>query len=84
MSAAPIVIELTDQEKDTFDTFIKESRGTIIRSSQVIVDEIFSLKGDLSRRVGFGEEIRPLIKDLSEEVWQEILKVEVELNAAIM
>ena len=84
MSAAPIVIELTDQEKDTFDTFIKESRGTIIRSSQVIVDEIFSLKGDLSRRVGFGEDISQLIKDLREEVWQEFLKDEVEFNAAIM
>lgn len=84
MSAAPIVIELTDQEKDTFDTFVKESRGTIIRSSQVIVDEIFSLKGDLSRRVGFGKDISQLIKDLREEVWQEFLKDEVEFNAAIM
>ena len=84
MGKIPILIELNDIEKKIFDDFIKKERAFHIRSSQIIVDEIFELDELLMDKIKSTLRVSHLIKEIREQVWIKFLEEEVEFNAAIM
>lgn len=84
MPDIPLIIQITDEEKRSFDKFIISQRGKYIRSSQKIVDEIFLKKPDLQNLIIKTQSVSRLIKALRTEVWEEFLKDEVNFNAAVM
>lgn len=84
MADIPLIIQITDEEKRSFDRFIISQRGKHIRSSQKIVDEIFLRRPDLQDLIIETKSVSRLIEALRTEVWEEFLKDEVNFNAAVM
>lgn len=84
MAEIPIIIQIPDEEKLAFDKFIVSKRGKYIRSSQVIVDEIFESHQDLKNLIIDTKSVSKVIKVLRSQVWEEFLKDEVNFNAAVM
>ena len=84
MKDIPIVIQLSKEESDTFNKFIRHTRNKFIRSSQLIVDEIFELRPFLKEKLFHEKKVSKVINSLRTEVWDEFLKDEVEFNAAVM
>ncbi|MFV8324922.1 type II restriction endonuclease [Flavobacterium sp. ZS1P14] len=84
MSDIPIIFQIPEEEKLSFDTFIKSQRGKYIRSSQKIVDEIFLKRPDLQEIVIKTKVVSEIIKSLRTEVWEEFLMDEINFNAAVM
>ncbi|MFC0776589.1 type II restriction endonuclease [Flavobacterium sp. HJSW_4] len=84
MSDIPIIIQIPEEEKLSFDKFIISQRGKYIRSSQQIVDEIFLRRPDLQNNIIETKMVSDIIKSLRTEVWDEFLKDEVNFNAAVM
>lgn len=84
MSEIPIIIQIPEEEKLSFDKFIIAQRGIHIRSSQQIVDEIFLKRPDLQKIIIESQLVSDVIKSLRTEVWEEFLKDEVNFNAAVM
>jgi len=84
LSDIPIIIQIPEEEKLSFDKFIISQRGKYIRSSQQIVDEIFLRRPDLQNNIIETKMVSDIIKSLRTEVWDEFLKDEVNFNAAVM
>lgn len=84
MSDIPIIIQIPEEEKKSFDKFIISERGKHIRSSQEIVNEIFLKRPDLQKIITESKLVSDIIKSLRTEVWEEFLKDEVNFNAAVM
>jgi hypothetical protein len=80
----PIVIEISDHEKEVFTKFIHSNREKHIRSSQVIVDQIFEEQPLLLNRILENKEVSEIIESLRTGVWHEFLNDEVNFNAAVM
>jgi hypothetical protein len=84
LSDIPVIIQIPEEEKLSFDKFIISQRGKHIRSSQQIVDEIFLKRPDLQKIIVETKLVSEVIKSLRTEVWEEFLKDEVIFNASVV
>lgn len=84
MREVPIILEIPENEKISFERFIVTQRAKHIRSSQKIVDEIFLSRPELQKVIIDTKKVSEIIKMLRENVWNEFLKDEVNFNAEIM
>lgn len=83
-SQIPIVINIGADESKKFDKLIRSYRQKYIRPSQVIVNDICNIHGEILQSVIEGKEVSYIINKLRSEVWYEFLKDEVEFNAVLM
>lgn len=84
MREVPIILEIPENEKISFDRFIVGQRSRHIRSSQKIVDEIIAGRPELQKSITETKMVSETIKMLRSDVWNEFLKDEVNFNAEIM
>lgn len=77
------LIEISKEETQKFDEFIKKYRDKYIRNSSQVIDDIL-LKDKNLDNIFQAKEISNYILLLRELVWQEYLKDEISFNAYIM
>ena len=80
----PMIFDVSEDDKIVFNKFIKEKRSDCIRSSQIIVDEIFSKNDFLKNDLKYKKNVSQLISNLRKEVWNEFLTDEINFNAEVM
>lgn len=81
--AIPVIIEIPPEEQKEFDKLIKSHRKKYIRTSQEIVDKVFSDTPSFLEEVKNGN-VSKSILELRELVWSEYLKDEVHFNILLM
>lgn len=81
--AIPVIIEIPSEEQKEFDKLIKSHRKKHIRTSQEIVDKVFSETPSFLDEVKNGK-VSNSISELRELVWNEYLKDEVQFNIILM
>ena len=84
LSDLPLVFQIPDDEKLSFDKFIISQRIKHIRSSQAIVDEIFLKQPSLQGIILETKKVSDIIRKLRTDAWEEFLEDEVNFNAAVM
>ena len=78
-----VIIEIPNNEEETFDKLIKSCRSKHIRTSQEIVDKIFKEQPVYLQNIKKGD-VSKSILGLRELVWNEYLKYEVNFNIILM
>ena len=82
-TAIPVIIEIPSEEQKEFDKLIKSHRKKYIRTSQEIVDKVFSETPNFLEYVK-NKKVSSSILELRELVWNEYLKDEVHFNIVLM
>lgn len=79
----PVITEIPSEEQKEFDKLIKSHRKKYIRTSQEIVDKVFSETPSFLKEVKT-RNVSSSISTLRELVWSEYLKDEVHFNIVLM
>ena len=79
----PVITEIPSEEQKEFDKLIKSHRKKYIRTSQEIVNKVFSETPRFLEEVANGN-VSKSILELRELVWSEYLKDEVHFNVVLM
>lgn len=82
-SKIPFITEIPAEEEEEFNKLIKSHRKKYIRSSQEIVEKVFSETPDFTKGIK-NKNISSSIEELRDLVWNEYLKDEVEFNIVLM
>jgi len=82
-SKIPFITEIPAEEEAEFNKLIKSHRKKYIRSSQEIVEKVFSETPDFTKGIK-NKKISSSIEELRELVWNEYLKDEVQFNIVLM
>lgn len=82
-SKIPFITEIPPAEEAEFNKLIKSHRKKYIRSSQEIVEKVFSETPSFKKGIK-NKKISSSIKELRELVWSEYLKDEVQFNIVLM
>jgi len=79
----PVITEIPSEEQKEFDKLIKSHRKKYIRTSQEIVNKVFSETPRFLEKVANGN-VSKSILELRELVWSEYLEDEVHFNVVLM
>ena len=79
----PVIIEIPTNEQKELDKLIKTYRKKYIRTSQEIVEKVFTENQSFLTKISQGE-VSKSISELREIVWSEYLKDEVDFNIILM